>query len=345
FYANGLKGAFANVPAIVCGAGPSLDPALLNDTRALILAGGSAVTALSAHGVIPHFGMAIDPNLEEYRRFRSSLAFEMPLLYSTRLFPAVFQTCDGPFGYMRSGIGGASELWIEEELGLQGPLLGEHLSEEAISVTAICLAWAVFLGCNPIVLSGVDLAYTNQRRYAAGVTDEVLAVREIEQEKSAPDRIVRRKGKDGKALYTAVRWLIEARGLSRFAAHYPDIQFLNASRGLPIRGFADGKIQLGPKRDFRADVQRAIARSPMPANTAEVIQAKLQELTKSLERVVDHLAILAGKKHGSTALAELDLREELAFAVLFYDVDALFPREEKWEHFLHLAEQYLLIAS
>ncbi len=102
FYANALRGAFANVPAIVCGAGPSLQQSMAClsglEKKALIIAGGSTLAALSSQGVLPHFGMAIDPNLEEYRRLRNSFAFEVPLLYSTRVHPAIFQTCNGPFG-------------------------------------------------------------------------------------------------------------------------------------------------------------------------------------------------------------------------------------------------------
>ncbi|HSX25929.1 MAG TPA: 6-hydroxymethylpterin diphosphokinase MptE-like protein, partial [Chlamydiales bacterium] len=92
FYANGLKGSFQNVPAIVCGAGPSLQQSMpilrTLENKALLIAGGSTLAALSSQGVMPHFGMAIDPNLEEYRRLRNSFAFHVPLLYSTRVFPA-----------------------------------------------------------------------------------------------------------------------------------------------------------------------------------------------------------------------------------------------------------------
>ncbi|HEX2583416.1 MAG TPA: 6-hydroxymethylpterin diphosphokinase MptE-like protein, partial [Chlamydiales bacterium] len=242
FYANALKGAFQGIPAIVCGAGPSLQTAipLLKklDRKALIIAGGSAVAALSARGVLPHFGMAIDPNLEEYRRFRNSLALECPLLFSTRLFPGVFQTCNGPFGYIRSGIGGAPELWLEEELGLMEPLLGENLSDESTSVMPICLAFAQHIGCPTILLAGVDLAYTGGKRYADGISEEKEPFKEIEAARSAADRILRRKDKRGKLVHTAVRWVMEAAALGHFAKKHPEIRWINATEGgLRIDGF------------------------------------------------------------------------------------------------------------
>lgn len=75
FWGNQLKNRFTDIPAIVCGAGPSLskdiDYLYSLDNRALIFAGGSAITALSKHNICPHFGVAVDPNNEEYHRFKS----------------------------------------------------------------------------------------------------------------------------------------------------------------------------------------------------------------------------------------------------------------------------------
>lgn len=353
FYGNGLKDAFLNVPAIVCGAGPSLKQAIPFlkefDGRALVIAGGSTLAALSSSGYVPHFGLAIDPNLEEYRRFRNSFCFECPLLFSTRVFPAIFRTCSGPFGYFRSGIGGASELWLDEELGLTDPLLGENLSDESISVTAICLAFAKHIGCSTILLSGIDLAYTNGQRYAAGVSNETTHFREIEAEKSAPDRIVRKKDKAGRFVHTAVRWVMEAASISHFAKKHPEIRWINTtSGGLRIEGMEEmalGKAKhflLAEPRNLREEVAKAIVRSPMPQPKIDL----LQELKESVERCMNHLEVLAGKKKGSKPLAEVELKEELAASILFYDMEKVLEQASrrsdipKWETYLEIASKY-----
>ncbi|HSX26527.1 MAG TPA: 6-hydroxymethylpterin diphosphokinase MptE-like protein, partial [Chlamydiales bacterium] len=303
------------------------------------------LAALSSQGVMPHFGMAIDPNLEEYRRLRNSFAFHVPLLYSTRVFPAVFQTCNGPFGYMRSGIGGLPELWMEEELGLLDPLLGDFLSSESISVTAICLAWAQFLGCNPILLNGVDLAYTGKKRYATGVAeDEEVPFAAIDAEKSAADRILKRKDRNGQPIYTAVRWIMESASLSHFARKHPETTFLNTTEGgLGFRGIdytpLSTAVRNFPSQDLRTRIHKQIASSPMPPQSAHIIATKMKELKTSLDRIISYLEILNGKQKGSTALAELELKEEMAYAYLFYDIDTLF-REDKWPKFLDLALKY-----
>ncbi|MDE3046591.1 MAG: motility associated factor glycosyltransferase family protein, partial [Verrucomicrobiota bacterium] len=352
FYGNALKSRFADLPAIVCGAGPSLQKAipLLKeyDGRALVIAGGSTLAALSSAGYVPHFGVAIDPNLEEYRRFRNSFCFECPLLFSTRVFPAIFRTCSGPFGYLRSGIGGAPELWLEEELQLTDPLLGEHLSDEAVSVTAICLAFAEHIGCKTILLSGVDLAYTGGQRYASGVSEETTLFAEIEAEKGAADRIIRRKDKQGRPVHTAVRWLMEAASLSHYAKKHPDIRWINTtSGGLPIDGFEELPLSeeffLPEPQDLRQRIANEIIRCPMPQPEKDL----LAELKESLERVIAHLEILAGKKKGSSALAEYELQEELATSILFYDMPKVLAqalRRNKslcrWELYLDTARKY-----
>lgn len=351
FYANGLKGAFQDVPAIVCGAGPSLQKSLPLlkelENRALIIAGGSTLAALSSQGILPHFGMAIDPNLEEYRRLKNSFAFEVPLLYSTRVYPGIFQTCNGPFGYMRSGIGGVPELWLEEELGLLDPLIGEELSSETISVTAVAIAWAQFLGCNPILINGVDMAYTGNKRYASGVMEEEeIAFQTIDKEKSAADRILKRKDREGNPIFTAVRWVMESASISHFAKKHPEVCFINTTDGgIGFKGidFAPLKEAIAgfKKRDLRRLVHEKIDQHPMPLFTKEKIGERMGELKESLARLIGHLQILSKEKKGSAAVAEMDLKEEIAYLYLFYDIYQVLKQDSQfWKKWLELSLKY-----
>lgn len=352
FYANTMKGAFEGVPAIVCGAGPSLQTAIPflkeHQDKVLIIAGGSTLAALSSEGIRPHFGMAIDPNLEEYLRFKNTFTFEVPLLYCTRVFPWIFRTCNGPFGYMRTGIGGMSELWLEEQLGLKEPLLGDHLNAETMSVTAICLAWAQFLGCNPIFLSGVDLAYTGKKRYATGVAEEV-PFHQVQREKGASDHIYKRKDRLGNTVYTAVRWVMESSCISFFAKKHPETTFINTTEGgigfkaIPYQPLSE-VLEQHCKKNLHLEerVHQAISSSPMPIQTEEIIQVKMKELQLSLDRVMECFHVLWKEKSiGKRALAEVDLSEEMAYACLFYDAEKLYgEKEDKWELLYKQASRY-----
>ncbi len=351
FYANALLGKFENVPAIVCGAGPSLQDAIpilkTLENKALLIAGGSTIKALTASGIKPHFAMAIDPNPEEYHRLKNSLSSVVPFLYSTRLYPKVFVGANGPFGYMRSGTGGILEIWMEEELGLLDPLIGQELSMDAISVTCMCLAFAKHLGCSPILLSGVDLAYTDNKRYAPGVLDQEAKELSI----STVDRIINTQDRNGAPIATAVRFQMESLAISDFAASCPKTCFLNTTSG----GIGFEKIPYVPLQEalkpfsdipnLRKKIHEAISSSPMPKNTEEIINKKMKELLPSLKRIISHLEICSGVKNGSTALAELELQEEFAYPYLFYDIDQLLPKKDKWKHFLTLARKYQSAAA
>lgn len=359
FYANGLKGKFAGVPAIICGAGPSLqeniDLLKKIDQQALIIAGGSTLAALSSHGITPHFGIAIDPNFEEVNRLKNSFAFEMPFLYSTRLFHDCFQTCNGPFGYMRSGIGGLLELWVDEFLGLNEPFIGKELDGEALSVTSICLAWAQFLGCNPIFLTGIDLAYTQKARYAEGI--ELYSSPFVKEAEIGVDRKVWKKNESGVAVETALRWVMESSCFSRFVNHFPECKFFNLNpHGLKIDAIpylsSEKVVALLPeKKDLKQMVFQEISQSFFSLNTEEKIKHKIQELEESLDRVISHLEILTKEKKGSSALAELELGEEMCYSLLFYDIEKIEMREariqgkkeEPWLFFLTLARKYKII--
>lgn len=351
FYANRLKGAFKGVPAVVCGAGPSLEKSLpvLKELQehALLIAGGSTLAALSSQGVLPHLGMAIDPNLEEYRRFKQNFAFEVPLLYSTRVHPGVFATCNGPFGYMRSGIGGVLELWLEEELGLDDSLIGKNLSLETISVTAICVAFAQEMGCNPILLNGIDMAYTGKKQYAKGViVEKTLCFSEMDQEKIASNRIFEHKDREGNTVFTATRWLMESKSISEFAKAHPETKFINTTEGgigfdgiayLPIKEAMQGF----QKQNLREKIFSLIDQSWMDEKTEKVLKEQIQELKKSFFRLKDHLEILSHEKEGSFALAEMEVEEEVAYLYLFYDIRQIFQNSATfWKDWLSLLRRY-----
>lgn len=83
-YINHWKDALKGVPIIICGAGPSLK-AVAEDLRsvrdrALIIACGSALSALSHLKIRPHLGIAIDPNERELHCLSGCAYRDLPLL-------------------------------------------------------------------------------------------------------------------------------------------------------------------------------------------------------------------------------------------------------------------------
>lgn len=308
------KGDFKGVPAVICGAGPSLENALPNlealKDRALVFAGGTAIAAMTSRCVKPHFGLALDPNDEEFERLRQAHYFEGAFLFAPRLHRDVFSTVNGPFGYMKTDTGGLIENWLEKELGIDGDPVGPDLGDEAFSVTTLAISYAYALGCNPIILAGVDLAYTGGKRYVGGV-----------QAEQGSEEKIKRVDVNGDEVETQLKWVMESECISAFAKAHPEVSFLNATEGgigFSEIGNTTLKEALGKKKpqDLEGMLHQWIQTSPL-AMQRDKLPKLFSDLKESLERcdalVFEILQELEKKKEtGKLILLESDFAEELA---------------------------------
>lgn len=376
FLAGSLKEKFRGIPAIICGAGPSLQESyslLKNlEDRALIIAGGSTIAALSNHGVFPHLGLALDPNPEEFGRLKMASAYETPLIYATRLQPDVFNTTNGEKGYLISDTGGSCERYFEKEMGVEGDPIGPELGPEAFSVTTLAIALAVEMGCNPILLDGVDLAYTGLQRYAAGVLPSShVHLAEMRKQRQSSERLLKRKDIHGRYVHTQVKWVMESDCIAAFAKTHPEIRFINVSAngigftGIPNASLADlVEKELPYSFDLRALVHAEIQGLKIP-HLKEKIEIEMkevgeslirlgsiaQEMIEELERIQDKIPFSAlFLPTGKMAILEIDFQEEKAFECLFPTLgpalDKLLSREfYASPHSSEEQRQYLLIES
>ncbi len=333
FYADALKGQFQGMPAIICGAGPSLTehiPFLKQaENKALILAGGSTIAALTTQGVTPHLGFVFDPNPEEYHRLKANVNFEVPLLFGGRVLPSVFYTNNGLAGYMRTSSGGLVEEAIEKKLGLTLDTLYEGLSEEGMSSTVMCAAAAAHFGCNPILLCGIDLAYVEGKRYAEGVvSDPSIILEDLLQKFEVSDTLFKRYNREGHEVYTSTKWIMEASTIEDFAKKHPESHFIDCvTKGLgfpslPRKSLEEALEQdLLQEYDLKNYVYLCLSRCPRLSVYKEDIQQFMKELQKSfaisLHLVEDILKILAiktnGEEHPLMTVYQMDLEDEKAF--------------------------------
>ncbi len=280
FDANSWENAFKGVPAIICGAGPSLNAAFphlksLQD-KALILAGGSAITALVRAGISPHLALALDPNPEEFDRLQPLSGCEVPFLFAPRLQKDVLSLFKGPIGYLQTCTGGLVEEWLLEKLDIPRQETGPDLGREAFSVTTLAVAYAYFLGCDPIILSGVDLSFTGGRRYASGVPcDDTSA---SPRPAGVLDQLLIRDGRE-----TLLKWVMEAEALGAFAKNHPERQFFNSTTdGLEIPGISHCSLNtLKTPVDLRFSFQKMRLE-------AEILPLWI-ELKESLERCIEQM--------------------------------------------------------
>lgn len=167
---EGLRDLTPGVPAVVVGAGPSLDLALplLREARerAVIVAVDTALRPLLAAGIEPHVVVAVDPGEANVRHL-----VDLPpcsgvhLVAEGSVDPAAFATFPGrTFAFAVSD----HEPW---------PWLRRHGFDHGRlrawgSVLTCAFDLACVMGCDPIVFAGSDLAFTRGRPYARGITYE-----------------------------------------------------------------------------------------------------------------------------------------------------------------------------
>ncbi|PCI76058.1 hypothetical protein COB21_04940 [Candidatus Aerophobetes bacterium] len=236
FIANKLKGRFDGVPAIICGAGPSLEKDLSAlkklYSKALIISAGSAITALSRSQTKFHMAIALDPNDEEVRRFKENVVFETVLIYVNRLHSDVFTTLNTSLGHLQAESGGELEKAVIEALDIKSEALAEGFGQEAMSVTTTALELATTMGCNPIILAGVDLAYTGNARYLPGVIEGTgFDLESDKQEMRCSEKLVLAEDIWKNPIYTLSKWEMESEGIAKFAEHNKQTTYLNATQG------------------------------------------------------------------------------------------------------------------
>ena len=229
---HSLERKFPEIPAIICGAGPSLESqiSLLKSIqdKAIVFGAGSAMNVLTRQGFVPHFGGGVDPSTTSRSRLSTTFAFEVPYFYQNRFNYDALEIIHGDKLFV-NGTDFYNLNFLEQKLGVLSPrpIFAEF------STTSFCLAVAEALGCNPIILIGVDLAYKDYRRYPKGVTayplDSKLEHKEVSN--IFEEEIILGRTIDGAELPTRHDWVLEAGSYTKFSRMHPELNLINCTHG------------------------------------------------------------------------------------------------------------------
>lgn len=328
---NGLFDQFKGVPAIICGAGPSLEKnrgmlAELKD-KAVIFAGGTAVNVLNAEGILPHFGVQIDPNWYQMTRLIMNQCYEVPFFYRNRFYHNAFSLIHGERLYVTGSGGYDIAKWFEKNLGI------EETTDvsEGHNVVNFSLAIAAALGCNPIILVGVDLAYTDDKSYASGVMSHPLHDRKQHfQTKNSQEELMLKEDIYGQPIHTLWKWVAESVWFARFSLSHPDITLINATEGgLGMPGIPNKTLKevaeeyLKNQYDLSNWIQGEIQEHPLPPTvTRENIEKVMNEMLESLEKCLTYCQDLSlefnsqAEKIKNNQETNLDVTDEKMIALL-----------------------------
>ncbi len=168
--ADAFDGCWTGRPAVVVGAGPSLDrtlPALADlASRAVVITTDTALRPLLHAGVSPEVVVGADPSPSNGRHFENLPPCENTwLVAESALDPHAAAVFAGRTAWFRVA---AHDPWPwAMAAGVDVPVIDMWGS-------VLTAAWQLALraGCDPIVFVGADLAFTSGRPYARGTTYE-----------------------------------------------------------------------------------------------------------------------------------------------------------------------------
>ena len=167
--ASALVNLFAQTPAIIVAAGPSLDATLPGiralQGRAMIIAVDTAVRPLLAAGIQPHVAVSVDPSEVNAQHLNGLPPSAMALVGEGSLDASVLPQFSGrTFAFRVSDH--HPWPWLRR-LGLERGGL-----QAWGSVLTTAFDFAVKAGCNPVVFAGADLSYTRGLQYCRNTAYE-----------------------------------------------------------------------------------------------------------------------------------------------------------------------------
>jgi hypothetical protein len=306
-----LEGKCTGIPAIVCGAGPSLDqvaPLLAGmKEKALIIAGGSSVRALSAHGINPHIFANIDPH-PPYRRFLEQDCFEVPFFYQGRFCHSLLERVQGPLLWMPDSGSYPLETWLAAEVGV----FAERF-DGGWTVANFCTALAAHLGCNPIVFVGMDFSCGPNAIYASKIAGD--------ENRDALIELVEDQ------LYSKRDWLMSAEWTASFAKKNDAIQWINASLGgidlpgIQRREFSELIEAMPGQIDMPGILHSLVAGASFSQVTSEKVGDVRKRVKESFEKCLEICEgmLRVWEKHypnsplekGEYVILDVDLEQEI----------------------------------
>ena len=155
---------FKGIPAIVAGAGPSLTESLdfirENRHRALIVAVDTSYKILVDNGIIPHFCLAVDPQIINARYMEGAEETGTVLVADPTVHPSLLRFFKGPM--VMTGVAFDMMKWVESYLPSRGQLA------HGGSVSTNAYDFAKRTGASPVILTGQDLSFTSGLAHARG---------------------------------------------------------------------------------------------------------------------------------------------------------------------------------
>lgn len=283
-----VKEHYKNRPALVVATGPSLNKQLpllqKYQDQFVIIAVDPAVPLLKQHGITPAFVVAVDPKKRPYWK-HNELDPETTFVLDLGCCPDVAWSNNQRYLTTSSQVD-VQRLLVS--LGCEAPLL---LTGGSVATTAFNIA--AWMGANPIVMIGQDLAWTEGKHHAEGYVSQYNAASLQERYDSGFDV----EGYDGQPVRTEKQLLYYKTWFEHRMKQMPETLVINATEG-------GAKIQGAIQLPFKT-VCEEVAKTALPPKPASPLVswqpdfAYLAKVSEELKQILKGVeALEAQLNHG-----------------------------------------------
>jgi hypothetical protein len=288
-----LTGRLTSAPAVLVAAGPSLDQTLPElrelQERAVIIAADTALRPLLSAGVKPHLVVAVDPAETNAAHLAGVNGVEQTFFVSeASLHPSALLPFSGRTFFFRVS---NHEPW--PWLRTLGVDRGVLRAWGSVLTSAFDLA--LRMGCDPIVFTGADLAYSRGRPYCRGTIYEALwdewhrrgsSWEEIWTLLTNSAGVTTMKDHRGDPVRTAPHLIAFRNWLLEQMAAMPGRRFINATGGGVLYGTNVSQMPLRaalPDRSVGQQARRQIAAACAPRTLVDLSKPR-RALVDALQR-------------------------------------------------------------
>jgi hypothetical protein len=226
--AKSLMGKFKNIPGIIVGAAPSLQ-GQIEELRALqgkavIIAASTAAEILKSHGIKPTFMFAIDQDPITSGQLHENMDGDVPLIFDGQVAQNSLKYKGRKFQIL---------LNVNRYTGMA--IKDLPVLESGPSVANVTMDLLYKLGCNPIMICGMDMSYTNNKLYCDGTKfNKDIAVDD--------GKLMKMQGMNGEICYTEPSFLSMRNWYEEYVKRIKPPAFNCTAQGIPIEGIAQQKF-------------------------------------------------------------------------------------------------------
>lgn len=320
--ANIYKNSYEGKPAIIVSAGPSLEKNIDNlngyENEFLILTGARTLKGLLDRNIKPDIIAVLDPGEKMYKMVEDYIKTEeIPLFFYEGTNADVVKNHKGT--KILSRYSHSYSKFIEEVT--QMPIIEGNGGG---SVAHYMTLHALYMGCNPIIFIGQDLAYESEKKYSdfARIKGEV-----IEEIKNENDVYV--TGINDTLVRSDIYLDAFRTGFENIINRFPNIDFINATEG---GARIHGAIEMSLK-DALKQYKQQIKKDFCPEYTVnikknikrELLNIKnecklLKNLLKEIMRKMDSIEYENNEIIEMEQKADIHINNIKIFEILFYPV-------------------------